>query len=95
MEGLREQMMDVDEIGQTLNEASMGAVDEGEVEDELEALENVEKEKVEAVERKEREAREAKQAEETKRRLAELDSLDEKKPEEATQNREMETEPPA
>lgn len=102
MEGLREQMMDVDEIGQTLNEASMGAVDEGEVEDELEALENVEREKVEAVERKEREAKEAKeaelQAEETKRRLAELDSLGEKhtsKSGEAAQSREMETEPPA
>ena len=102
MEGLKEQMMDVDDIGQTLNEASMGAVDEGEVEDELEALESVEKEKIEAAERKEREAKEVKeaelQAEETKRRLAELDSLGEKKPveEEATmQSREMETEPPA
>lgn len=99
MEGLREQMMDVDEIGQTLNEASMGAVDEGEVEDELEAMENVEREKVEAVERKEREAKEAKeaetQAEETKRRLAELDSLGEKKSVEAMQSREMETEPSA
>ena len=66
----------------------------------LEALENVEKEKVEAVERKEREAKEAKeaelQAEETKRRLADLDSLGEKKSvEEATQSQEMENEPPA
>lgn len=99
MEGLREQMMDVDEIGQTLNEPSTGAVDEGEVEDELEAMENIEREKVEAVERKEREAKEAKeaeiQAEETKRRLAELDSLGEKKPVEAAQSWEMETEPPA
>ena len=40
VEELREQMMDVDEIGQAINDTSVGTVDEGEVEDELEALED-------------------------------------------------------
>lgn len=102
MEGLKEQMMDVDEIGQAVNEVSAGDVDEGEVEDELEAMENVEKEKIEAAERKEREAREAKeaeaQAEETRRRLAELDTPGAKQEEIPTKtaepalDRDMETE---
>jgi charged multivesicular body protein 7 len=87
MDELRSQMMDVDDVTAVINEESAGKVDEGEVEDELEAMENVEREKVEAAERKEREAKEAKeaelQAEETKRRLAELDTLGEKQ-EEAT-----------
>jgi charged multivesicular body protein 7 len=83
MEELRSQMMDVDDVTAVINEESAGKIDEGEVEDELEAMENVEREKAEAAERKEREAKEAKEAEETKRRLAELDSLGEKQ-EEAT-----------
>jgi len=87
MEELRSQMMDVDDVTAVINEESAGKIDEGEVEDELEAMESVEREKVEAAERKEREAKEAKeaelQAEETKRRLAELDTLGEKQ-EEAT-----------
>lgn len=82
MEELRTQMMDVDDVAAVINEESAGKVDEGEVEDELEAMENVEREKIEAAERKEREAKEAKeaelQAEETKRRLAELDALGDK-----------------
>jgi charged multivesicular body protein 7 len=101
MEELRNQMMDVDEVTSVINEESAGKVDEGEVEDELEAMENVEREKVEAAERKEREAKEAKeaelQAEETKRRLAELGTVGEKqeaapKSAEPVANRELETE---
>jgi charged multivesicular body protein 7 len=91
MEGLREEMMNADEIQQAVNEVSAGAVDEGEVEDELEALERVEREKVEAVERAEREKREAaekverekreaEEAETTRARLAELDSIGVKEP---------------
>jgi charged multivesicular body protein 7 len=102
MEELRTQMMDVDEVTSVINEESAGKVDEGQVEDELEAMENVEREKIEAFERKEREAREAKeaqlQAEETMRRLAELDTVGEKQEEAAPKsaepvpNRELETE---
>jgi charged multivesicular body protein 7 len=75
-------MMDVDDVTAVINEESAGKVDEGEVEDELEAMENVEREKIEATERKEREAKEAReaelQAEDTKRRLAVLDTPGEK-----------------
>jgi charged multivesicular body protein 7 len=102
MEELRTQMMDVDEVTSVINEESAGKVDEGEVEDELEAMENVEREKIEAAERKEREAKESKeaelQAEETKRRLAELDTPGEKQGEatprsaEPAPDRELETE---
>ena len=98
MEELRSQMMDVDDVTAVINEESAGKIDEGEVEDELEAMENVEREKVEAAERKEREAREAKEAEETKRRLAELDTLGEKqgeltaKPAESASSKEKEAE---
>ncbi|TKA36969.1 hypothetical protein B0A54_11333 [Friedmanniomyces endolithicus] len=73
MEGLRDEMTGVDEIQQAINEGSAGAVDEGEVEDELEAMEKVERERIEGVERKAREVQEAEEAERTRRRLAELD----------------------
>lgn len=75
VDSLRDEMANVEEIGNTLNEASAGTVDEGEVDDELEALERVEKEKQEAVEKRAREAREAQEAEETRKKLAELDQL--------------------
>lgn len=103
MEGLREEMMNVEEIGRVVNEGNAGEVDEGEVEDELEEMERLEREKVEEAERKEREARQAvedeKRAEETRRRLAELDqlgkkpqSVGEEEAEAAKTAREMETE---
>lgn len=103
MEGLREEMMNVEEIGRVVNEGNAGEVDEGEVEDELEEMERLEREKIEEAERKEREARQAvedeKRAEETRRRLAELDQLGEKpqsvgeeEAEAAKKAREMETE---
>ena len=90
MDGLRDEMMNVDEIGSAINEVNAGEIDEGEVEDELQALEKVEREKQEEAERNESEAREVKEAEEkreedeaeaerTRQRLAELDKLDAKK----------------
>lgn len=86
MDGLREEMMNADEIGTAINEVSAGQVDEGEVEDELEALEKMEREKREEaereekakreeVERQEREKTEAKEAEETRRKLEQLDKM--------------------
>lgn len=88
MDGLKEEMTNADEIGQAINEVSAGEIDEGEVDDELEALEKVEREKREEVERlerekreeverTEREKREAEEAENTRLRLAELDKFTE------------------
>lgn len=78
VDGLKEEMMNADEIGQAIQEASAGTVDEAEVDEELEELEKVEREKQEEVERKERQKKEAEEAEETKKRLAELDQTGEK-----------------
>jgi charged multivesicular body protein 7 len=86
MESLRESMLDADEIGTALNENAANAIDDGEVEDELEALETVEREKREAVEkqlnevreqkaRAEKEKQEADEVEALSARLAELDAL--------------------
>ncbi|EMC91959.1 hypothetical protein BAUCODRAFT_98506 [Baudoinia panamericana UAMH 10762] len=80
MEGLREEMMNADEIQQAIADASAGTVDEGEVDDELEALESAEKQKVDEVERKRREENDAVEVEVTARRLAELDGV--RKPDE-------------
>ncbi|KAF7187474.1 Uncharacterized protein HII31_11214, partial [Pseudocercospora fuligena] len=85
MDDLRESMLDTEQIGTAINEASAAEIDEGEVDDELEALEKVEREKIEAKERDEREKREAKErearekqeveeAEKTRQRLAELEN---------------------
>lgn len=73
MDGLKEEMMDADEIGQAINEVSAGEIDEGEVDDELQALEKVERQKAQDVENAEREKREAEEAEKTRQRRAELD----------------------
>lgn len=64
VEELREEMSKVDEIGSIMNEAGP-VIDEGEIDDELEAIES-----------QERQAKEEKEAEETRRRLAELDSIE-------------------
>jgi len=64
VEGLREEMSKVDEIGSIINEAGP-VIDEGEIDEELEAIES-----------QERQAKEEKEAEETRRRLAELDSIE-------------------
>ena len=66
---LREQMGQVDEVGNVIAEAGQSGVDEGEVDEELEALEMEEKRKIEEVDRKEREERQRREAEETKKRL--------------------------
>ncbi|KAK8120004.1 Snf7-domain-containing protein [Apiospora kogelbergensis] len=66
---LREQMGEVDEVGNVIAEAGpAGTVDEAEVDDEFEAMLAEER-------RKEDEAQQAKEAEETRRRLAELEKL--------------------
>ena len=86
MDGLKEEMTTTEEIGSAINEVGVGSIDEGEVDDELEALEKVEREKVEEAERKEREKveeaerdakekREAEEAEKTRAKLEELDRL--------------------
>lgn len=85
VDGLKDEMMNVDEIGQAINEVSPGIVDEGEVDDELEALEKAEREKQEEAERKEREKKEAEEAEMTRKRLAELDQMGEKEKSEEVQ----------
>ncbi|KAJ9291272.1 hypothetical protein DTO021C3_1072 [Paecilomyces variotii] len=63
VEELREEMSKVDEVGNILNEAGP-VIDEGEIDEELEALEN-----------QELQAKEEKEAEKTRNRLAELDSI--------------------
>jgi charged multivesicular body protein 7 len=63
IEELREEMSKVDEVGSIMNEAGP-VFDEGEIDEELEALEKVD-----------REAKEEKEAEATRKKLAELDSL--------------------
>ncbi|KAI6861708.1 hypothetical protein KC338_g6500 [Hortaea werneckii] len=88
MENLRESMQDTEEISGAISEVGAGQIDEGEVDDELEALEKAEREKVEEAERKEREASEEKEAEETKKKLAELEGL--KKPDEVSSSQEAE-----
>ncbi|GAB7362299.1 hypothetical protein MBLNU230_g2317t1 [Neophaeotheca triangularis] len=87
MEGLREQMGEVDEVAGVINEGASGAVDEGEVEDELEALEKSEREAREARERAVREAEEREveavedeaRAEEVRKRFEALDQVGEKR----------------
>lgn len=76
LENLREQMGEVDEVGNIIAEAGPGAtVDEAEVDDELEAMLAEERKKDEEAERIKREAQEQKEAEETRRKLAELEKL--------------------
>ncbi|KAI0134929.1 Snf7-domain-containing protein [Daldinia grandis] len=76
LENLREQMGEVDEVGNIIAEAGPGAtVDEAEVDDELEAMLAEERKKDEETERIKREAQEQKEAEETRRKLAELEKL--------------------
>jgi len=72
MDSLQDEVASADEIQQAISDVGGEAVDEGEVEDELEALEKVEREKVEAKERVERERVEREEAERTRGRLAEL-----------------------
>lgn len=63
VEELREEMTKVDEIGSIVNEAAP-VIDEGEIDDELEALE-----------KSDQKAKEKEEAEEARKKLAELDSF--------------------
>ncbi|KAJ5811515.1 hypothetical protein N7474_007816 [Penicillium riverlandense] len=63
LEELREEMTKVDEVGSIMNEAGP-VIDEGEIDDELEALEQAE-----------RETKEKEEATQTRQKLAELDRL--------------------
>ncbi|KAI0860380.1 Snf7-domain-containing protein [Xylaria cubensis] len=74
LDDLREQMGEVDEVGNVIAEVGT-TVDEGEVDDEFEALLAEEHKKEEEAERVKKEAQDAKEAEETRRRLAELEKL--------------------
>lgn len=71
---LREQIGQADEVSSILAEQGP-VVDEGEIDDELEAMLQDEKQREKEVERAQREVEERKQAEATARRLAELDAL--------------------
>lgn len=87
---LREQMSQVDEVGNVIAEVEQGsAVDEGEVDDELEAMEREEREKREAIERVKREERERLEAAETKKRLDALEES-ERQTREAAVSKEVE-----
>lgn len=70
IDGLKEEMEKVDEVGQVINEpmGARGEVDEGEIDDELEAMEKEEREK----EAKRVKEREEKEAEVTRKRLEEI-----------------------
>lgn len=63
IEDLREEMTKVDEVGSIMNEAAP-VIDEGEIDDELEALE-----------KSDQEVKEKEEAEVTRRKLAELDNI--------------------
>ncbi len=76
IEELREEMSNVDEVGSIMNEAGP-VFDEGEIDEELEALE-----------KGEREAKEEKEAEATRKKLAELESLKQASDEAARQAQE-------
>lgn len=98
---LREQMSQADEVGSILAESGP-AVDEGEIDDELEAMEKEEKAKEEAIERAREEAERAKremeqqrEAEETAKKLTELEALkpitNESRPAEAAEEKNTES----
>lgn len=75
---LKEQMTQVDEVGGIIAEIGQdaGAIDEGEVDDELEALERDDREMKEEVEGRVREEKEQREAAKTKYRLALLDEAE-------------------
>jgi charged multivesicular body protein 7 len=77
LDNLREQMGQVDEVGNVITEAGLGTatVDEGEVDDEFEAMLAEERKKEEEAERIKREAQEAAEAEATRQKLADLEKL--------------------
>lgn len=72
---LKEEMMMVDEVGGVIAEAGQGTIDEGEVDDELEALESEEREKREVIEAA-TEEEEKSEAAQTQRRLEALKQME-------------------
>lgn len=75
-DALREQMGEVDEVGNIIAEAGPTAtVDEAEVDEEFEAMLEEERKKEEELEKKRKKAEEDQQAEETRKLLAQLDKL--------------------
>lgn len=72
---LREEMATADEITNIINESAQ-PVDEGEIDDELEALERAEKEKREQAEKAEKERREQEEAAKTVAKLAVLEQAE-------------------
>ena len=79
IEDLREEMGKVDEVSGVIKEPlnDQAVIDEGELDDELEALEREEKDKQEEKQAEERKKQEEKQAEEMKKRLEEAGKLPE------------------
>lgn len=75
---LREQMGQVDEVGDIIAEPAQNNVDDAEVDDELEAMEREEKGKVEKKERLGREEKKGTEAADTKRKLEELEEVERK-----------------
>lgn len=77
---LKEQMTQVDEIGNVIAEVGQAGtmVDEDEVDSELEAMEADDRRKREEVERLERDKKEAQEIEQTKRKLDELEATERK-----------------
>lgn len=71
---MREQMAQADEVSSILNESGP-VIDQGELDDELDAMLLEERKEEEALERARKEAERKKEAEETAKRLAELDAL--------------------
>lgn len=71
---MREQMGQADEVSSILAESGP-VVDEGELDDEIDAMLRESKQQEEAVERARKEAAERREAQETAKRLAELDAL--------------------
>lgn len=71
---LGEQMAQVDEVGNVITEMNRGAVDESEVDDELEALELEDRDKKKEAERLSNERKDEDEAAETKRRLGALET---------------------
>lgn len=86
MDAVHEEMSTADEITQIIN-SSGETVDEGEIEDEFEALEAAEKEKRERVEAAEREKREQKEAAELAAKFAEADRLERERREKVEERR--------
>ncbi|TGO61079.1 hypothetical protein BCON_0030g00370 [Botryotinia convoluta] len=86
---LREQMGQVDEVGDIIAEPGQtNVVDETEVDDELEAMEKEETRKIEEKERLVKEEKERKEAADTKRKLDELEEV-ERKAREAQKEKEV------